>query len=52
MDPLKFSLMSLSTLSERILSSKYCNFRPIIRELCDFQRQKIIVAGNLPVRII
>ena len=30
----------------------YRNFRPIIRGLSDFQRQKMIVAGNLPVRII
>ena len=30
----------------------YRNFRPIICGLSDFQRQKMIVAGNLPVRFI
>ena len=28
------------------------NFYPIIRGLSDFQRQKLMAAGNLPVHII
>ena len=44
-------LQFLKTLHKR-LHAPYRNFRPIIRGLSDFRRQKMIVAGNLPVRII
>ena len=45
-------LHTCDEIHKHYILKNYRNFRPIIRGLSDFQRQKMIVAGNLPVRII